>query len=520
MTKYIKSLFLAALIGFTACSEDFLTVQPTSSQEAGGPATEGAILANLGATYQILLFDSYADFQYNSVPLMSDLRSDDIYKGGGDAGDQAALYRLSQFALESNDVPTGLWNIYYSGLSRANNVIIACENAVEVDEDKLAQYKAEAHYLRAYYVHWLWKFWGNIPYFEEDLEEPYMARQYTADEIYAELLEDLAVATAEGVLPMNTTSTNDGRATRAAAMMLKARVIMHQNDVARYAEVMADMQTIVSQGGYGLPTFTEIWSRNGEFGEGSIFEANHLPEGKDWGAAWTGFGTNLPRFTSPNELTGYDELGIEFQIQNGVAKEDLDTIAYEGGWGFGPVRSEVVALFEAEDERLSASINKFANGTYTERFQNTGYFMAKYAARADYADAPYTPDLNFENNVRIFRYAETLLNIAELEIVHGVAAGAKSAQSALDDIRTRAGVESIAATVDNIKLERRREFVGEGMRFWDLVRWGDADILTENIPDFSSTRTWADYMKYLPIPQSEIDKTEGEFKLVQNEGYN
>ncbi|MBS2210300.1 RagB/SusD family nutrient uptake outer membrane protein [Carboxylicivirga mesophila] len=506
MTKYIKSLFLAALIGFTACSEDFLTVQPTSSQEAGGPATEGAILANLGATYQILLFDSYADFQFNSVPLMSDLRSDDIYKGGGDAGDQAALYRLSQLALESNDVPTGLWNIYYSGLSRANNAIIACENAVDVDEDRLAQYNAEAHYLRAYYVHWLWKFWGNIPYFEEDLEEPYMARQYTADEVYAELMADLAVATAEGVLPMNTTSTNDGRATRAAAMMLKARVVMYQKDASKYAEVMADMQTIVSEGGYSLPDYASIWARDGEFGAGSIFEANHLPEGKDWGAAWTGFGTNLPRFVSPNELKGDDLLsGADF---------------YEGGWGFGPVRTELVSIFEDGDKRLAGSINQFAKGTYTERFQNTGYFMAKYAARADYADAPYTPDLNFENNVRIFRYAEALLNIAELEVVHGVAAGAKTAQSALDDIRERAGLESIAANVDNIKLERRREFVGEGMRFWDLVRWGEADVLTENIPDFSSNRTWADYKKYLPIPQSEIDKTEGEFKLVQNEGYN
>ncbi|WP_439183843.1 RagB/SusD family nutrient uptake outer membrane protein [Carboxylicivirga taeanensis] len=506
MTKYIKSLFLAALIGFTACSDDFLTVQPTSSQEAGGPATEGAIVANLGATYQILLFDSYADFQFNSVPLMSDLRSDDIFKGGGDAGDQAALYRLSQFTLESNDVPTGLWNIYYSGLSRANNVIIACENAVDVDEEKLAMYKAEAHFLRAYYVHWLWKFWGNIPYFEEDLEEPYMARQFSADEIYAELMEDLTVATAEGVLPMNTNSSNDGRATRAAAMMLKARVVMYQKDVAKYAEVMADMQSIVSEGGYSLPDYASIWAREGEFGPESIFEANHLPEGKDWGEAWTGFGTNLPRFISPNELDGEDLLsGADF---------------YEGGWGFGPVRSEVVGIFEEGDKRLAASINQFADGTYTKRFQNTGYFMAKYAARADYADAPYTADLNFENNVRIFRYAEALLNIAELEVVHGVAAGAKTAQSALDDIRQRAGLESVVASVDNIKLERRREFIGEGMRFWDLVRWGEADILSENIPEFSSNRTWADYMKYLPIPQSEIDKTEGDLKLVQNQGYN
>ena len=95
MKKIFNILFIAALLGFTACNDDFLTIQPTDKQMAGGSATEGAIMTNLASTYQILLFDSYADNNYNSVVLMSDLRSDDIFKGGGDAGDQAMLYRLS-----------------------------------------------------------------------------------------------------------------------------------------------------------------------------------------------------------------------------------------------------------------------------------------------------------------------------------------------------------------------------------------------------------------------------------------
>ena len=90
----------------------------------------------------------------------------------------------------------------------------------------------------------------------------------------------------------------------------------------------------------------------------------------------------------------------------------------------------------------------------------------------------------------------------------------------MDQIRQRAGLTSIPATTANIKLERRREFLGEGMRFWDIVRWGDTNLLTENKPAFSTVRTWAAYKKYLPIPQSEIEKTEGEFKLKQNTGYN
>jgi hypothetical protein len=510
MIKYIKTVALAALVGFTSCGEDFLTAYPTDSQEAGGEATKGAIEANITSAYQILLFDSYADYQYNSIVLMSDLRSDDIFKGGGDAGDQAQLYRLSQLDASPRELPGGLWNIYYSGLSRANNAIIATENAVDVSEADLARLSAEGRYLRAYFVHWLWKFWGNIPYFEEDLAEPYMAPQYTADQIYNELIEDLDYAIEGNKLPMSVGATEAGRATRAAAMMLKARVVMYQQDESRYAEVLADMSEIINSGAYELmPEYSEIWPRDGEFCAESIFEVNHLPEGKDWGAAWQGYGTNLPAFISPNELKGDDLLSGD--------------TTFIGGWGFGPVRPEIPSIYEEGDERLAASVNQFEEGTYTERFQNTGLFMAKYAAREEYNDAPYTVDLNYENNLRIFRYAETLLNAAELMGMHGVAPiDGLTAQWCLDEVRKRAMDEefvSIPASEENIKLERRREFFGEGMRFWDLVRWGDANQLTENIEEYSSVRTWEDYKKYLPIPQSEIDRTSGEFKLEQNAGY-
>ena len=140
---------------------------------------------------------------------MSDLRSDDVYKGGGDAGDQHQLYLLSLFTSTPQEQPEGLWSIYFTGLARTNNVIIACNNAVNVTDAKLNQYKAEAHFLRAYYVHLLWKLWGNIPYFEEPLSKPpYMAKQMKADDVYNEIMADLDFAcgkTDAGAdrLPMN-----------------------------------------------------------------------------------------------------------------------------------------------------------------------------------------------------------------------------------------------------------------------------------------------------------------------------
>lgn len=523
----IASLLLAGTLG---CSDDFLTNSTTEQQAAGEPATEGAILSNLAATYQILLFDSYAANQYNSIILMSDLRSDDIFKGGGDAGDQHQLYLLSLFTTTPQENIDGLWSIYFSGIARANNAIDACENAVgfETIEDlrRLNRYKAEAHFLRAYYTHWLWKFWGNIPYFEEPLTDPpYMTRQYTADEVYAEIMEDLDFAlgvseNGEDRLPMRlqkTASGDDvnaslGRVNKAAAIMLKARVVLYQKDQGRYGEITGDLAEVISSNEYDLfPSFEEIWvdanevTNNPENRE-SIFEVNHLPEGKTWDSGWQGYGTNLPAFISPNGLSTGNNTGD-----------------FKGGWGFGPVRPSVWELYEPGDTRREGSINQWEPDQYTPRFQDTGLFQAKYAARVGY-NPQGDVDLNYSNNVRMFRYAEVLLTYAEMITMHGQSPVAGiTAQACMDAVRERAfGVpNSIPATSENIKLERRREFVGEGVRFWDIVRWGDTGLLTENLPEYNSNRTWSDHNKYLPIPQSEIDKTAGtEFVLEQNPGYN
>ncbi|MHB9055374.1 MAG: RagB/SusD family nutrient uptake outer membrane protein [Paludibacteraceae bacterium] len=513
MKKFKYLILILTLVGFTACGEDFLTNATTERQAAGAPATEGAILSNLASAYQILLFDSYAANNYNSIPLMSDLRSDDIYKGGGDAGDQHQLYLLSLYTSTPQESLDGLWNIFYSGLARCNNVLQACDNAVNVTPEKVEQYKAEAHFLRAYYMHWLWKFWGNVIYFEEPLTTPpYMTKQKTAAEIYDIIMKDIDYASGKNEkgndrLPMKVASSDKGRVSKAAVLMLKARVVMYQKDTKRYAEVTKDMAEIIKSNQYSLfNDFSKMWLDENEFCSESIFESNQLPEGKTWSSGWQGYGTNLPAFISPNGLNTGNKTGD-----------------FKGGWGFGPVRVATWNMFEDGDTRREGSINHWEASQYTARFQNTGYFLAKYAARVGY-NPQGDVDLNYCNNLRIFRYAETLLNYAEMVVIQGqTPVDGVSAQDCLDKVRERAfgGPKPIPATTESIKLERRREFVGEGVRFWDIVRWGDTSLLTENLTDFNSERTWKDYCKYLPIPQSEIDKTKGtEFALEQNPGYN
>nr|MBP9032082.1 RagB/SusD family nutrient uptake outer membrane protein [Dysgonamonadaceae bacterium] len=355
-------------------------------------------------------------------------------------------------------------------------------------------------------VHLLWKFWGNIPYFEEPLSNPpYMAKQLPADSIYNKILKDVDFACVEGRLPMKATGSDLGRASRAAALMLRARVVLYQKDESRYPQITNDMATIINSGEYELfEDFDAMWRDENEFCKESIFESNQLPEGKTWGNSWSGYGTNLPAFISPADL------------------KDPNSV-FKGGWGFGPVRQSAYDMYEEGDVRRDASINKWEDGSYTARFQNTGLFQRKYAARVGYNPPPGDVDLNYCNNLRIFRYAETLLNYAELIVLHGQSeVQGITAQGCLDQIRNRAGVPSITANIENIKLERRREFLGEGMRFWDLVRWGDAtSVLTEDLPEHNSVRTFSEWMKYIPIPQGEMEKTKGtEFELTQNGNWN
>jgi hypothetical protein len=78
--------------------------------------------------------------------------------------------------------------------------------------------------------------------------------------------------------------------------------------------------------------------------------------------------------------------------------------------------------------------------------------------------------------MRLIRYAEVLLIYAEA-MANGASIASKSgytADSALNEVRSRAGLPAVSATLQNIYDERRAELALEENRFFDLVRWGKA----------------------------------------------
>ena len=184
------------------------------------------------------------------------------------------------------------------------------------------------------------------------------------------------------------------------------------------------------------------------------------------------------------------------------------------GWGFCQIRKETADLFEDNDTRKAATIYDASQYDYEKSWASTDLFLMKYIARTGYnAGQKADADLNYGNNLRIYRYAEALLNAAEL--------GSPNAQKYLDEVRSRAGLGSVAANKDNIIEERAREFVGEGKRYWDVVRTGIASqVLVPSKVDGQTqfrTNSWNESRKYQPIPQSEINSSNGAIK--QNAGY-
>lgn len=493
---------VASAMAMTGCSNSFLDIEdPTRTLIDEYMSTDEHIQEAVVAAYDPLHWPDWAMDEYNPVNIMSDIMADDLWVGGSDANDNANWHRMMNFEARPNAVIAGLWTDAYSGVKRCNDVLAYIEKEIAgMTPEKKAYYEAQARVLRVYYYNWLWKFWGNVVYYETNFEgAPYLGTQYKADEVYGFMMADLEAALALDALPMKETAENLGRVTKAMAYMLYAEIAMYQNDEERMRKSFTYMKEIIDSGKYALnPDYTNIFKESGEWTDESIFEVNYKDDNaiRDWDSPLAAGGTVLPTLISPNNWPG-------------------GTDGHDGGWGFCPVRQETFDRYEDGDTRRDATCwNAVAVGaSYNVRYQDTGLFLEKYCAHTgDNADQKASSELNWNNNLRIYRYSETLLNAAEL-IVRGYGSG--DAQGYLDQVRSRAGVGTIPASLENITEERHLEFVGEGKRYWDVVRLGIASQVL--VPDQYGyrTNTWSQKNKYLPIPQSEIDKAMG--TLTQNE---
>lgn len=523
-------------LSMTSCGDDFLSVEPASSVPIDGYyVTKGHIDEAVTAAYDPL---SWYDYFNGWAPLflVTDVQGDDIYVGGGSTSDQAEIHLASQYKSTGLMTFGGAWTTSYSGINRSNWVIKDAEEASVLSDAEKKQYIDEAKTVRAFYYLVLWKLWGNVPYYEKNLEMPYIAEQLSASDVYAKQIAVLEDVINDNVLPMKETDARVGHATKAFAEMLYADYVMYQKDESRYAKALSYMEEIINSHKYSLMSdYAAIWEQSGEWCDESIFEINYFANGskRDWGNANAPGGTVVPAMIGIDGLTYTASDAHKTQDPNYAPKQEFNS-----GWGFCDVSKEVYDLYEQNDQRRTGGILNMEdyardyhertgdNVTYGGRYQNTGIFLKKYLGRpGGNANTIGAADLGWDNNQRIYRYSETLLNAAELILRTG--GDVAKAQTYFNEVRNRAHASARTVSLDNLLEERRMEFVGEGKRYYDLIRFGKAaevlkakggkvlnkgshtDYGTEAIPERDN---WTENKKYLPIPKSEIDAAQGTLK--------
>ena len=424
---------------------------------------------------------------------------DDFWVGGSNATDNEHWHKLFNFEGSGNHTLATLWGDFYSGIKRCNDAIKYAGWEGNASANFRRSMEMQARLLRVYYYNILWHYYGNVPFYLENLSLPYTAPQLTADEIYNLLLPELEDIIASNVLPMRWEANESGRVSQAMAYMLYAEMVMYQNDSARYPTALGFMKEIISDSNYALnPDFKDLFDESGEWCAESIFEINYNDDQaqRDWGgAAINAGGTVFPTLCSPNGWGG----GEGWDSGN-------------DGWGFLPMKVETYNMFTENDKRRNVTCWDVRDYTYTERYQDTHIWHGKYRPQSDNnKDCPTSKNLNYNNNKRIYRYAETLLNAAELLLQTG--GSVSEAAGYVNEVRARAGLAALnGVTIDDIFTERHLEFCGEGKRYFDLVRaegipGAIQKASTVLVPDTYGYRTnsWTPSKKYIPLAQSELD---------------
>ena len=502
------SVLAATTMLATGCSDSFLEVEnPTGEPLEDYYTTDEHIQEALIAAYDPIHWADWGLGQYNALNIDGEIMGDNFWVGGSNRDDMKNWHMLANYEADASNTLSSLWTVDYSGIKRCNDLLYYLTLATDVTPENSRLYEMQARLLRVFYYNMLWHYFGNVPFYLENLDEPpYTAPQLTADEVYNNLITELEDIIGSNVLPLkyykddqgNDDEGQLGRVTQAMAYMIYAEMVLYQNDDTRFTKALEYMRAIISSSDFDLNCIESIWEINYE-------QANSE---RGWSSPLAVGGTVLPTLISPNTISG-----------------DPDWSSPDG-WGFLPVRVETVALFSEQDKRREATfwdLRDKPEVTYTARYQDTRIWLNKYRPyNKNNQSAPFDQNLNYNNNYRYYRYAETLLNAAELSLRTG-GGSTGEALGWINEVRGRAGLDDLdAVTVDDVLTERHLEFVGEGKRYFDLVRAeGIAEASSKNkastalVPDEYGyrTNTWTPNKKYIPIAQAELDSDPA---LVQN----
>ncbi len=512
---YVAS-FLALTLGASSCSQEFLELEPKTGQlEANYYKSENEAFLSLTAVY-----DAYAVQNWQFVPVISDIYSDDAFAGGANVNDMSQFQEHEMFNMTSeNGAASDLWSRCYSGIYRANLYLERQENITWVTEGLKARMEGEALFLRAYFYWDLARHYGWVPILTKVLPDPEdynSIGQNTPAEVFEMIATDLLKAV--NVLPVDIAASEKGRISKGAAQALIARIYMYHTGMSSNAElgltaqnwgdgtttinkeyVQTALDQIITSNKYSLvPVYANLWDWTKQNNQESLLEIQYSDKAKsgDWG--------------------GWNINGNFSSVWMSVRNPEGDASIFPG-WSFDIPTWSLANEFETGDPRKDATLyNADVKMTrYNKAFMNTGYFNKKYMALSAYIGSGGDPAHNFPRNHVDIRYADVLLMAAEMWMTDNPA----KALGYFNQVRTRslgAAAALTALTLDNIYHERRVEFGGEGLRKWDLLRRGNAYaeakinasfVVPSGIPnpaDFAPRLFKANTFGMFPIPAGDI----------------
>ena len=489
-------VFTLVATGIYSCSDEYLDETDNYNIDSQG-------YFNSEDDYYMALVGVYDLLQASYVNvLLGEIASDNTLCGGESATDVVGFQQIDDMGhTPVNSNLRDVWSWMFSGISRANYFL---EFKDKTDFEGRNKMIAEVRFLRAYYHFELVKWFGGLPIKDYDAallgsgkrfapgDELSIAR-YSAQEVYALIESDLIFA----VNNLDYNAPQVGRVTKGAAEALLGKAYLYQD---KFSEAATVLDNVINNGPYQLATSYETMFENeGENNVESVFEVQYTD------AEGAGFG--CLQCSEGNVAVGF----------NGIRNHTGPT--YDSGYSFNVPTQETVDSFEDGDSRKEVSVLDIeawaeqTGATYGLGYEHTGYYNRKYIPRQGDQNIG-DQNLTNPNNYRSIRFADVLLMAAEANN-RGSIDDAK-AQSYLNMVRSRAfGGDSnnVSASgselTDAIYHERRVELVGEGHRFFDLVRTGQA---ASEIEGFQVGKH-----ELFPIPVQEIQFSNGNWN--QNPNY-
>jgi hypothetical protein len=486
MKKRLIAIFAVFFLMVGSSCEKFLSVDPPYSQDAEN-------FFQTKEDFERALTGAYDLLQGSFLSLwIGEIASDNAIAGGESVNDTQGLHQID--AMTHGGVNTELRNVLrwnYAGITRVNYIM---ENKDNIDFPGKETLLAEARFLRAYYYFELVKFFGDVPLIIDErlgIEEARNIQRTPKAEVYAQIETDLQSAAA--ILPW--TATVKGHASKGAALSLLGKAYLYQN---KFSDAANTFDEVISSGTYSLiPAYADLFTVANENNSETVFDIEYTGlEGGSYGCLICLEGNAAPGFQGIRQYNGPvygDGNSYNLPTQN----------LYDAFSPIDPRRDlsilDIDAFIAAQPNPETITYAIGAGG-------HTGYYNNKYIKRQGEIGLPDN-DLTSPVNYRVIRYADVLLMAAEAHFQLG---NAGTAQQLVNQVRTRAGIPGITVNeLQDIYNERRFELSGEGHRFFDLVRTGQA---AQFITGFQTGKH-----ELFPIPQVEIDLAGGNWS--QNIGY-